>query len=106
MTLDQANLTTGTNSRTRPRAVFSPARPRCSRRCSSCCPPAGPAAGADPWLIEANITVYVDIPAKPYAAFGTKFIDLDNDPGVPFYPPVGTAGWRYELPNRYLVYNS
>jgi hypothetical protein len=65
----------------------------------------GPAAGADPWLIEANVTVYVDIPAKPYAAFATKFIDLDNDPGVPFFPPV-TAGWRYELPNRYLIYNS
>ena len=41
----------------------------------------GPAAGADPWLIEANVTVYVDIPAKPFAAFATKFYDFDNDPG-------------------------
>jgi hypothetical protein len=106
MTLDQANLTTGSNMPTQvqtgvfpgPAPVFTPVLfllPTFP----------GPAQGADPWLIEANVTVYVDVPAKPYAAFGTKFIDLDNDPGVPFFPPV-TAGWRYELPNRYLIYNS
>jgi len=106
MTLDQANLTTGSNMPTQvqngvfpgPAPVFTPVfflLPTSP----------GPVQGGDPWLIEANVTVYIDVPAKPYAAFATKFIDLDNDPGVPFFPPV-TAGWRYELPNRYLIYNS
>ena len=57
-------------------------------------PTAGPAVGADPWLIEANVTVYVDIPAQPFAAFATNFYDIDNDPGFPFLPahPVGNRG--------------
>jgi hypothetical protein len=69
-------------------------------------PTAGPAVGADPWLIEANVTVYVDIPAQPFAAFATNFYDIDNDPGFPFYPPIPSepAGWRYDLPNRYLIF--
>jgi hypothetical protein len=57
--------------------------------------------------MEANVTVYVDFPAKPYAAFATNFYDLDNDPApLPFFPPISpeTSGWRYDLPNRYLVY--
>jgi hypothetical protein len=106
MTLDQANLTTGTNMPTQvqsgvfpgPAPVFTPVFFLLPTN-------PGPAVGGNPWLIEANITVYVDVPAKPYAAFGTKFIDLDNDPGIPFFPPVN-AGWRYELPNRYLVFNA
>lgn len=67
-----------------------------------------PSPGADPWLIEANVTVYVDAPAKPFAAFATNFYDIDNDPGFPFFPPIPpeTAGWRYDLPNRYLIYNN
>jgi hypothetical protein len=68
-----------------------------------------PNPGADPWLIEANVTVYVDAPAKPFAAFATNFYDIDNDPGFPYiYPPIPpeTAGWRYELPNRYLLYSN
>lgn len=106
MTLDQANLTTGTNMPTQSQSGIFPGPAPVFTPVFFLLPTTpGPAAGADPWLIEANVTVYVDIPAKPYAAFGTKFIDLDNDPGVPFFPPV-TAGWRYELPNRYLVYNS
>jgi hypothetical protein len=67
-----------------------------------------PNPGADPWLIEANVTVYIDAPAKPFAAFATNFYDVDNDPApLPFYPPIPpeTAGWRYELPNRYLIYS-
>jgi hypothetical protein len=65
-----------------------------------------PNPGAD--LIEANVTVYIDAPAKPFAAFATNFYDVDNDPApLPFYPPIPpeTAGWRYELPNRYLIYS-
>jgi hypothetical protein len=106
MTLDQANLTTGTNMPTQVQTgVFlGPALPFTPVFFPLPTTP-GPAQGADPWLIEANLTVFVDVPGKPYAAFGTKFLDLDNDPGVPFFPPVA-AGWRYELPNRYLIYNS
>jgi hypothetical protein len=106
MTLDQANLTTGTNMPVEvATGVFpGPANPITPVFFLLPTTP-GPAAAGDPWLIEANITVYVDVPAKPYAAFGTKFFDIDNDPGLPFFPPVG-AGWRYELPNRYLVFNA
>jgi hypothetical protein len=106
MTLDQANLTTGTNLPTQVQTGVFPGPPLVFTPVFFLLPTTpGPIKGGDPWLIEANVTVYVDVPAKPYAAFGTKFIDLDNDPGVPFFPPV-TAGWRYELPNRYLIYNS
>ena len=102
MTLDQSNLTTGgvqptevvTGVFSSPASVITPvffALPT-------------PDPGADPWLIEANVTVYVDAPAQPFAAFATKFYDFDNDPGSPFFPPV-SAGWRYELPNRYLIYS-
>ena len=111
MTLDQANLTTGSNMPTQvqsgvfpgPAPVFTPVffpLPTFP----------GPAQGGDPWLIEANITVYVDVPAKPYAAFATSFFDIDNDPGFPpfpFLPPIPPegSGWRYDLPNRYLIYS-
>jgi hypothetical protein len=56
------------------------------------------------------VTVYVDFPAKPYAAFATNFWDFDNDPGFSFNPPwlppvlPETGGYRYELPNRYLIF--
>ena len=105
MTLDQTNLTTGSNLPTQVQSGVFPGPAPAFTPVFFLLPTTGPAPGGDPWLIEANVTVYVDIPGKPYAAFGTKFIDLDNDPGVPFFPPV-TAGWRYELPNRYLIYNS
>src|SRR3984893_7027793 len=104
-TLDLTNLTTGTTSNLGQPGVFgSPA---------DVITPvyfflraAAPVLGAGPWLIEANVTVYVDIPAKPFAAFATNFYDIDNDPGFPFFPPIPseTAGWRYELPNRYLIF--
>ena len=51
--------------------------------------------------------MYVDIPAQPFAAFATNFYDIDNDPGgLPFYPPIPAepAGWRFDLPNRYLIF--
>jgi hypothetical protein len=65
-----------------------------------------PNPGPDPRLIEANVTVYVDLPGQPFAAFATNFYDIDNDPGFPFLPPIPpeSSGWRYDLPNRYLVY--
>jgi hypothetical protein len=76
-------------------------------------PTPDPGMGNDPSLMEANVTVYVDFPAKPYAAFATNFWDVDNDPGFPFAPyfpilptvPPETAGYRYDLPNRYLIYS-
>jgi hypothetical protein len=58
-----------------------------------------PALGSDPWLIEASVTVYVDFPAKPCAAFATNFWDYDNDPGFnpPWFPPQ-TGGTGTTLP--------
>ena len=43
-------------------------------------------------------------PGQPYAAFATNFLDFDNDPGFLFVPPT-SAGFRHELPNRYLIYS-
>ena len=106
MTLDLTNLTTGTTSNLVQSGVFgSPAD--VITPVFFLLPTAGPALGADPWLIEANVTVYVDIPAQPFAAFATNFYDIDNDPGgLPFYPPIPAepAGWRFDLPNRYLIF--
>jgi hypothetical protein len=62
-----------------------------------------PDPGLDPALYEANVTFDIVDPAQPYAAFATSFYDWDDDPGFMFAPPE-SAGWRYELPNRYLVY--
>ena len=72
-----------------------------------------PNPGLDPSLIEADVTVYVDIPAQPFAAFATSFYDIANDPGFPFKPPYNylpnvppeAAGYRYDLPNRYLIFS-
>jgi hypothetical protein len=105
MTLDLTNLTTGTTQNLFQPGVFgSPAG--VITPVSFLLPTAGPAVGADPWLIEANVTVYVDIPAQPFAAFATNFYDIDNDPGFPFFPPIPSepTGWRYDLPNRYLIF--
>lgn len=103
MTIDLTNLTTGTTTGLAQGGVFgSPA--------ATITPVIfllpTPNPGVDPWLFEANVTVYVDIPAQPFAAFATNFYDIDNDPGFPFFPPIPpeTSGWRYDLPNRYLVY--
>jgi hypothetical protein len=110
MTVDLTNLTTGTTSRLFQNSVFgSPAAtitPVVFRL-----PTTGTTLGGDPWLIEANVTVYVDVPAQPFAAFATNFYDIDSDPGFPFNPPYlpnvppETAGYRYDLPNRYLIFS-
>jgi hypothetical protein len=102
MTLDQGNLTTGgvlpqqvvggtfgSAAATLTPVVFSLATPN---------------PGADPWLIEANVTVDIVDPGQPYAAFATNFLDIDDDPGFLFVPP-SPAGFRHELPNRYLIYS-
>jgi hypothetical protein len=102
MTLDQGNLTTGgvlphqvvggtfgSAAATITPVVFSLATPN---------------PGADPWLIEANVTVDIVNPGQPYAAFATSFLDVDADPGFLGVPPA-SAGFRHELPNRYLIYS-
>ena len=109
MTVDLTNLTTGTTSRLVGTGVFgSPAAT--ITPVVFALPTTGTILGGDPWLIEANVTVYVDVPAQPFAAFATSFFDIDNDPGfpvAPFLPPVPpeTAGYRYDLPNRYLIFS-
>jgi len=104
MSLDQANLTTGGMQ---PIEVVNGVFPSPAPMITPVLfllPTPDP--GADPWLIEANVTVYVDVPAQPFAAFATNFYDIDNDPGFPFFPPIPSepAGWRYDLPNRYLIF--
>jgi hypothetical protein len=102
MTLDQGNLTTGT---VLPRQVTtatfgSPAATITPVVFSLATPNPGP----DPALIEANVTVDIVDPAQPYAAFATNFLDVDNDPGF-LGVPATPAGFRHELPNRYLIYS-
>lgn len=62
-----------------------------------------PDPGVDSDVYEANVTFDIVDRAQPYAAFATSFFDFDDDPGFLFVPPA-SAGWRHELPNRYLVY--
>jgi len=102
MTLDQGNLTTGgilpqqvqTATFTSPALTITPVVFSL----------ATPNPGPDPALIEANVTVDIVDPAQPYAAFATNFLDVDNDPSFLGAPPT-SAGWRHELPNRYLIYS-
>jgi hypothetical protein len=108
-TLDLTNLTVGSTTNLAVNGVF-PGPADVITPAFFLLPTAGPAMGSDPWLMEANVTVYVDFPAKPYAAFATNFWDFDNDPGFSFNPPwlppvpPETEGYRYELPNRYLIF--
>ena len=102
MTLDQGNLTTGgvlpqqvvTAAFGSPAATITPVVFAL----------ATPNPGPDPALIEANVTVDIVDPAQPYAAFATNFLDIDNDPGF-LGVPASAAGFRHELPNRYLIYS-
>jgi hypothetical protein len=103
MTLDLTNLTNGTTTNLVQAGVFaSPAAVITPVIFLLPTPNLGP----DPSLYEANVTVYVDVPAQPFAAFATSFFDIDSDPGFPFFPPIPpqNPGYRYELPNRYLVF--
>jgi hypothetical protein len=105
MTLDQANLTTGGMQPIQVVNGVFPSPAPVITPVIFVLPTPNP--GADPWLIEANVTVYVDVPAQPFAAFATNFYDIDNDPGFPFVPPIPAenANWRYDLPNRYLIFS-
>ena len=99
MTLDQGNLTTGgVLPQQVATAAFSSPAPTITEVIF---PLATPTPGPDPALIEANVTVD---PAQPYAAFATNFLDVDNDPGF-LGVPATAAGFRHELPNRYLIYS-
>jgi hypothetical protein len=102
MTLDQGNLTTGTvlPHQVRTATFATPAATLTPVVFSLATPNPGP----DPWLIEANVTVDIVNPGQPYAAFATNFLDVDNDPGFLFVLPA-SAGFRHELPNRYLIYS-
>jgi hypothetical protein len=102
MTLDQGNLTTGgVLPQQVVGATFGGAAATLTPVVFSL---ATPNPGADPWLIEANVTVDIVDPGQPYAAFATNFLDIDDDPGFLFVPP-SPAGFRHELPNRYLIYS-
>jgi hypothetical protein len=103
MTLDQTNLTTGGHANQVVAGVFPVPYAPVLTPVLFLLPGAGPTMGGDPWLMEANVTVYVDLPGQPYAAFATNFYDIDNDPSFLGIPPT-SAGWRNELPNRYLIY--
>jgi hypothetical protein len=101
MTLDQGNLTTGgVLPQQVQTATFSSPAPQFT---TVIFPLATPNPGPDPALIEANVTVDIVDPAQPYAAFATTFLDVDNDPGFLGVPV--SAGFRHELPNRYLIYS-
>jgi hypothetical protein len=102
MTLDQGNLTTGgvLPQQVVTAAFGSPAATLTQVIFSLATPNPGP----DPALIEANITVDIVDPAQPYAAFATNFLDVDDDPGF-LGVPATPAGFRHELPNRYLIYS-
>ena len=63
-----------------------------------------PDPGPDAAVYEANVTLDIVDPAQPYAAFATNFLDVDNDPGF-LGVPATAAGFRHELPNRYLIYS-
>jgi hypothetical protein len=102
MTLDQGNLTTGGVLPRQVRTdIFGPGAATITPVVFKL---DTPDPGPDPALIEANVTVDIVDPAQPYAAFATNFLDLDNDPGFLGVPPTA-AGFRNELPNRYLIYS-
>ena len=102
MTLDQGNLTTGgVLPQQVATAAFSSLAPTITEVIF---PLTTPNPGPDPALIEANVTVDIVDPAQPYAAFATNFLDIDNDPGF-LGVPASAAGFRHELPNRYLIYS-
>lgn len=63
-----------------------------------------PDPGADPRLMEANITVDITAPGQPWAAFATWHFDVDSDPGFLWLPPT-PAGLQHDIPMRYLIYS-
>jgi hypothetical protein len=63
-----------------------------------------PNPGANPQLIETNVTADITNLAQPFAAFATNHLDLDEDPGFLGIPPVPPQ-LQYDIPLRYLVYS-
>ena len=62
------------------------------------------AKGASAWRPAKPRNRAVSTALRSYAAFATNFLDLDNDPGF-LGVPASAAGFRHELPNRYLLYS-
>jgi hypothetical protein len=100
VSLDLVNITDGTRTKLVQTGTFGPVADILSE-VTFALPTPDP--GPDSAVYEANVTFDIVDPAQPYAAFATSFFDFDNDPGLMFTPPL-SAGWRNELPNRYLVY--
>jgi len=68
-----------------------------------------PDPGPNPQIFELNVTFDCLDPEQPYAAFATRWWDLDTDPGWPWFLPGPTVPpvfpqWRNPAPLRYLVY--
>jgi len=68
-----------------------------------------PDPGPFPHIFELNVTFDCLDPEQPYAAFATRWWDVDTDPGWPWWlpgpsvPPV-FPGWRVQTPLRYMVF--
>jgi hypothetical protein len=62
--------------------------------------PANP--GLNPQLLELNVTADVTDPVQPFAAFGSQWLDIEDDPG---FPVPQASGLRTQIPLRYLVYS-
>ena len=65
--------------------------------------------GANPNIFELNVTFDCLDPQQPYAAFATRWWDVDTDPGWPWFLPGPTipsvfAQWRNPSPLRYMVF--
>jgi hypothetical protein len=60
-----------------------------------------PNPGLNPQLVELNATADITTPGQPMAAFASQWLDLEADPGFPIPRP---AGFRSQIPLRYLVY--
>jgi hypothetical protein len=63
-----------------------------------------PDPGANPRLMEANITVDVTDMAQPWAAFATWHFDIDSEPPVQWVPGTPPE-LQHDIPMRYLIYS-
>jgi hypothetical protein len=60
-----------------------------------------PSPGLNSQLVELNVTADVTLAGQPMAAFASQWLDLEDDPG---FPIPRAAGFRSQLPLRYLIY--
>ena len=63
-----------------------------------------PNPGANPRLVELNVTADITNLAQPFAAFATHHINIDAEPGFLGIPAVGAPRLVHEIPLRYLIY--